>query len=115
MISVALVGNDEGSNVGIVASDTGTGKIVYKFIPSAQFCADLIDTWTKRSIISEDTENAKEGERVIIRTRVIPNEERYLEALLSKVIQPPYRVKYIEKMRQNNLGNVVESEFNELI
>ena len=114
MIQVALITNDKNTNVGLVGSDTSSGRIVYKFIPSAQFCADLIDTWVSRSIISESIEESKDGD-FSLRTKIIPNEDAYLGALLAKAINPPYSVKYIEKMKQGNVSNIVEKDFKELI
>lgn len=114
MIQIALITNNKNTNVGIVGSDTTSGRIVYKFIPSAQFCADLIDTWVDRSLISESIEESKDGD-FNLRTKIVSNEEEYLGALLAKTINPPYSVKYIEKLKQGSLSNTVEKEFNELI
>jgi len=115
MIHIALIVKN-GSNIGITGHDTSTGRIVYKFIPSAQVCGDLIDLWTDRTIISESMENEEPGKgNFVLKTRVTSSEKEYLSNLLAKTIQPPYSVKYIEVLNQGDLSNLVLNEFEELI
>lgn len=110
MIQIALIARN-GSNVGVVGHDTSTGRVIYKFNPGSELIADLITIWTNRSLISE----TRELEDVVIRSRVINSEKDYLKSLLSKSINPPYKVKYIEEMGRGDLSKIILNEFKELM
>jgi hypothetical protein len=115
MIHLALVVKN-GNNIGIAGHDTSNGRIVYKFIPSAQVCGDLIDLWTERTIISESVENEESGKgNFLLRTRITSSEKDYLGNLLAKAILPPYSIKYVEVLNQGDLSNLVLNEFEELV
>jgi len=115
MIQLALIVKKR-SNIGIAGHDTSTGRIVYKFIPSAQVCGDLIDLWADRTIISESVETEEPGKgNFVLKTRITPSEKEYLGNLLVKTVQPPYSVKYVESLNQGDLSNLVLNEYEELI
>ena len=113
-ISIALITNKI-NNVGVVGHDTSSGRVTHKFNSSAQICGDLLETFLERSILNELDEEVKGKGRFVMRVRVTPSEKEYINSLLSKAINPPFKVQYVEEIRQGSLSNLVTKEFEELI
>lgn len=115
MIQVALI-TQNGNNVGVVGSDTSTGRVVYRFKPVGDVVGNVIDFWTGRSIVSDSLEEEGEKGSFVIRTRVTPSEKEYLPELLARAVNPPFGVRYIEEMGKSaDLSNMILSEFDELV
>jgi hypothetical protein len=113
MIQIALISNN-GNNVGVVGSDTATGRVVYKFSISPHTLGRVIDEWLERSIVSESEESDENG-RFILRTRVTTSEKDYLPSLLARAVNPPFYVRYIEEFNQGNVSDMVLKDYNELM
>jgi len=72
--------------------------------------------WVDQLVSESEEENGEKGNgSFTIRTRVTPNEQSYLSSLLGRTINPPFAVRYVEKILQGTLSNVVMKEFNELV
>lgn len=113
---IVIRNRDNDRNVAVLVHEPQLGRVVFKVRPADWPLQRAFDVWADRTLTVQQPEKLPRGPTVMVRKKIVRQDERYADYLVDRFVRRPYEARATVVSRSTiRLDDFADKTFREVV